>query len=132
MFTLKSHSALFVWLVQEVTVDSAHIRAINDRAARLEKRQRHEELRTVRRRRQQLNDRSLSQTVEGEGTDPSLFTALTSFSLCFRWGKFHVDLSEYKEKIQGALAVHELIRELEELRDRANEKVTLQLFEPVL
>ncbi|KAJ0009205.1 hypothetical protein NQD34_016620 [Periophthalmus magnuspinnatus] len=80
------------------TVDDAHIRAINDSAARLEKRQRTEELQTVRKRRQQLNN---------------------------RWSKFHVDLSEYKEKLQGALVVHELIRELEELRDRASEKMLL-------
>uniref|UniRef100_A0A3B4AJ25 Spectrin, beta, non-erythrocytic 5 n=1 Tax=Periophthalmus magnuspinnatus TaxID=409849 RepID=A0A3B4AJ25_9GOBI len=82
----------------EETVDDAHIRAINDSAARLEKRQRTEELQTVRKRRQQLNN---------------------------RWSKFHVDLSEYKEKLQGALVVHELIRELEELRDRASEKMLL-------
>ncbi|XP_029982912.1 spectrin beta chain, non-erythrocytic 5 [Sphaeramia orbicularis] len=82
----------------EATVDDAHITAINKLASRLEKRQSAEELNTVRQRRQQLND---------------------------RWSKFHVDLSSYKKKLQGALVVHSLIRELEEVRDRANEKMLL-------
>uniref|UniRef100_A0A3P8T408 Spectrin, beta, non-erythrocytic 5 n=1 Tax=Amphiprion percula TaxID=161767 RepID=A0A3P8T408_AMPPE len=81
-----------------VTVDDAHIIAINRLAARLEKTQSAEELQTVRRRRQQLND---------------------------RWSKFHGDLSSYKKKLEGALVVHGLIRELEEVRDRANEKMLL-------
>ncbi|XP_020497621.2 spectrin beta chain, non-erythrocytic 5 [Labrus bergylta] len=82
----------------DVTVDDAHIMAINRLAARLEKRQSDEELKTVRQRRQQLND---------------------------RWSKFHVDLNNYKKKLEGALVVHGLIRELEEVRDRANEKMLL-------
>ncbi|XP_069573815.1 spectrin beta chain, non-erythrocytic 5 [Brachyistius frenatus] len=83
----------------EATVDDAHITAINRLAGRLEKRQSADELVTVRQRRQQLND---------------------------RWSKFHGDLSNYKKKLEGALVVHGLIRELEEVRDRANEKM-LQL-----
>lgn len=43
-------------LFQEVTVDDAHIKAINSLAARLE-RQNSDELATVKQRRQQLNDR---------------------------------------------------------------------------
>ncbi|KAM7376448.1 hypothetical protein PAMP_006181 [Pampus punctatissimus] len=82
----------------EVTVDDAHITAINRMAARLEKRQSADELLTVRRRRQQLND---------------------------RWSRFHGDLNNYKKKLEGALVVHALIRELEEVRDRANEKMLL-------
>ncbi|XP_039992754.1 spectrin beta chain, non-erythrocytic 5 isoform X2 [Xiphias gladius] len=83
---------------RELTVDDAHITAINRLAARLEKRQRAEELVTVRKRRQQLND---------------------------RWSKFHGDLHTYKKKLEGALVIHALIRELEEVRDRANEKMLL-------
>uniref|UniRef100_A0A3Q3IUH0 Calponin-homology (CH) domain-containing protein n=1 Tax=Monopterus albus TaxID=43700 RepID=A0A3Q3IUH0_MONAL len=82
----------------EVTVDEAHITAINRLAARLEKRQSADELVTVRQRRQQLND---------------------------RWSKFHGDLNKYRKKLEGALVVHALIRELEEVRDRANEKMLL-------
>ncbi|XP_035529504.1 spectrin beta chain, non-erythrocytic 5 [Morone saxatilis] len=81
-----------------MTVDDAHITAINRLAARLEKRQSADELVTVRQRRQQLND---------------------------RWSKFHGDLNNYKKKLEGALVVHALIRELEEVRDRANEKMLL-------
>ncbi|XP_060938197.1 spectrin beta chain, non-erythrocytic 2 [Limanda limanda] len=82
----------------EATVDDAHITAIDRLAARLEQRQSAEELVTVRQRRQQLNE---------------------------RWSKFHGDLSSYKRKLEGALVVHALIRELEEVRDRANEKMLL-------
>ncbi|XP_047467733.1 spectrin beta chain, non-erythrocytic 5 [Mugil cephalus] len=82
----------------EVTVDDAHIKAINRLAAKLEKRRSAEELETVKQRRQQLND---------------------------RWSKFHGDLKTYKKKLEGALVVHGLIRELEEVRDRANEKMLL-------
>ncbi|XP_029350237.1 spectrin beta chain, non-erythrocytic 5 [Echeneis naucrates] len=82
----------------EVTVDDAHITAINKLAARLEKRQSAEELVTVRQRKQQLND---------------------------RWSKFHGDLNTYKKKLEAALVIHALIRELEEVRDRANEKMLL-------
>ncbi|XP_034530593.1 spectrin beta chain, non-erythrocytic 1 [Notolabrus celidotus] len=82
----------------DVTVDDAHITAINRLAARLEKRQSDEELVTVRQRRQQLND---------------------------RWSKFHGDLNSYKRKLEAALVIHGLIRELEEVRDRANEKMLL-------
>ncbi|KAM9341571.1 spectrin beta chain, non-erythrocytic 5 [Symphorus nematophorus] len=82
----------------DVTVDDAHITAINRLAAKLEKRQSADELVTVRQRRQQLND---------------------------RWSKFHGDLNNYKKKLEGALVVHALIRELEEVRDRANEKMLL-------
>ncbi|XP_068593345.1 spectrin beta chain, non-erythrocytic 5 [Cebidichthys violaceus] len=81
-----------------VTVDDAHITAIDRLAARLETRRSADELVTVRRRRQQLND---------------------------RWSKFHGDLSDYKRKLEAALVVHSLIRELEEVRDRANEKMLL-------
>lgn len=41
-----------------------------------------------------------------------------------RWSKFHGDLSHYKRRLEEALLVHALIRELEEVRDRANEKVS--------
>ncbi|XP_057715583.1 spectrin beta chain, non-erythrocytic 5 isoform X1 [Corythoichthys intestinalis] len=79
-----------------VTIDDAHITAMDRLAARLEKRQNVDEMQTIRRRRQQLND---------------------------RWSKFHVDLNDYKKKLEGALVVHALIRELENVRDRASEKM---------
>ncbi|XP_023280049.1 spectrin beta chain, non-erythrocytic 2-like [Seriola lalandi dorsalis] len=82
----------------EATVDDAHITAINRLASRLERRRSADELATVRQRRQQLND---------------------------RWSKFHGDLSTYKKKLEAALVIHALIRELEEVRDRANEKMLL-------
>ncbi|KAJ8377542.1 hypothetical protein AAFF_G00256380 [Aldrovandia affinis] len=81
----------------EVTVDDAHIKAINNMAVRLE-RQNREEVATVKQRRQQLNE---------------------------RWSSFHGNLSSYKRKLELALGVHSLIRELEEIRERAGEKMLL-------
>ncbi|XP_068070705.2 spectrin beta chain, non-erythrocytic 5 isoform X1 [Danio rerio] len=81
----------------DVTVDDAHIKTINTLAARLE-RQNSDELVTVKKRRQQLNE---------------------------RWRNFHGNLSSYKRKLEAALEVHALIRELEEVRDRAGEKMLL-------
>ncbi|KAI2654409.1 Spectrin beta chain, non-erythrocytic 5 [Labeo rohita] len=65
--------------------------------ARLE-RQNSDELATVKKRRQQLNE---------------------------RWSNFHGNLSSYKRKLEAALEIHALIRELEEVRDRAGEKMLL-------
>ncbi|XP_050989413.1 spectrin beta chain, non-erythrocytic 5 isoform X1 [Labeo rohita] len=81
----------------DVTVDDAHIKTINTLAARLE-RQNSDELATVKKRRQQLNE---------------------------RWSNFHGNLSSYKRKLEAALEIHALIRELEEVRDRAGEKMLL-------
>ncbi|KAA0711222.1 Spectrin beta chain, non-erythrocytic 5 [Triplophysa tibetana] len=81
----------------DVTVDDAHIKTINTLAAQLE-RQNSNDLATVRKRRQQLNE---------------------------RWSDFHGNLSSYKRKLEEALEVHALIRELEEVRDRAGEKMLL-------
>ncbi|XP_053365454.1 spectrin beta chain, non-erythrocytic 5 isoform X1 [Clarias gariepinus] len=81
----------------DVTVDDAHIKAINNLAAQLE-RQDCDELVTVRERRQQLNE---------------------------KWNNFHGNLSTYKRKLKDALEVHSLIHDLEEVRDRANEKILL-------
>ncbi|XP_066510159.1 spectrin beta chain, non-erythrocytic 5 [Hoplias malabaricus] len=82
---------------EDVTVDDAHIKTINNLAARLE-RQNNDEMITVRKRRQQLNE---------------------------RWNNFHGNLNIYKKKLKAALEVHSLIRDLEEVRERANEKMLL-------
>ncbi|TRY84982.1 hypothetical protein DNTS_028857 [Danionella cerebrum] len=81
----------------DITVDDAHIKTISTLAARLE-RQNSDELLTVKKRRLQLNE---------------------------RWSNFHGNLSSYKQKLEAALELHALIRELEEVRDRAGEKMLL-------
>ncbi|KAL2098982.1 hypothetical protein ACEWY4_005462 [Coilia grayii] len=83
--------------VKEVTMDDSHIRAISSLATRLE-RQNCDEVETVKKRKQQLNE---------------------------RWSNFHGDLSSYKRRLEEALDVHALMRELEEVRERANEKMLL-------
>lgn len=50
---------------------------------------------------------------------PGFFSLVPS-----RWSKFHGDLNNYKRKLEAALVVHGLIRELEEVRDRAHGKVS--------
>ena len=49
-----------------------------------------------------------------------------------RWNNFHGNLSSYKKKLKAALEVHSLIRDLEEVRERASEKVMLSLKFPYL
>ncbi|KAK0154564.1 Spectrin beta chain, non-erythrocytic 5 [Merluccius polli] len=79
----------------EVTVDDAHIITIHRLAERLEERS-SEDLLTVTQRRQDLDQ---------------------------RWGRFQGDLSSYRRRLEEALEVHNLIRELEEVWERANQKM---------
>ncbi|XP_030641786.1 spectrin beta chain, non-erythrocytic 5 [Chanos chanos] len=81
----------------DVTMDDAHVKTINNLAARLE-RQNCNDLHTVKKRKQELND---------------------------RWSHFHGNLSNYKRKLEAALEIHALIRELEEIRERASEKMLM-------
>ncbi|XP_069806664.1 spectrin beta chain, non-erythrocytic 5 isoform X2 [Dendropsophus ebraccatus] len=81
----------------EVTVDDAHIKAINALATKLE-RQNVEEIKTVDQRKKQLND---------------------------KWNSFHGDLNKYRAALEGALEIHALIREIDNINDRMSEKSTL-------
>ncbi|XP_019374606.1 PREDICTED: spectrin beta chain, non-erythrocytic 5 [Gavialis gangeticus] len=81
----------------EVTVDDAHIRAINALAMKLEK-QNKEETKTIYWRRKQLND---------------------------KWNSFHGNLNGYKRKLEGALEIHALIREIDDITERISEKSAL-------
>ncbi|XP_053700420.1 spectrin beta chain, non-erythrocytic 5 [Synchiropus splendidus] len=83
---------------REVTVDDAHIDAIARMASRLEKTVGAEELATLQRRRRRLQE---------------------------RWSKFQGDLGSYKRRLEGALLLHKLIQELEEVRERASGKAAL-------
>ncbi|KAJ6667277.1 hypothetical protein lerEdw1_017255 [Lerista edwardsae] len=81
----------------EVTVDDAHIKAINALAARLERKNK-EEMKTICQRRKQLNE---------------------------RWNSFNGDLKAYRRKLEGALEIHALIRETDDIMERINEKSAL-------
>ncbi|XP_067895807.1 spectrin beta chain, non-erythrocytic 5 isoform X2 [Heterodontus francisci] len=81
----------------DVTVDDAHIKTINSLATRLE-RQNKDDVATVHRRKQQLNE---------------------------RWNSFQGNLNKYKKKLAAALEVHALIREMDELKERMGEKSLL-------
>ncbi|XP_071600765.1 spectrin beta chain, non-erythrocytic 5 [Heliangelus exortis] len=81
----------------ETTVDDAHIRAINAMAMKLE-RQNKEETKTIYERRKQLNE---------------------------RWNSFHGNLNAYRKKLEGALEIHALIREIDDITERITEKSTL-------
>nr|XP_016847800.1 PREDICTED: spectrin beta chain, non-erythrocytic 5 [Anolis carolinensis] len=80
-----------------VTVDDAHINAINAIAVRLE-RSNKEEMKTIYQRRKQLNE---------------------------RWNCFHGDLKTYRRKLEEALAIHALIREIDDVTERITEKTAL-------
>ncbi|XP_063803707.1 spectrin beta chain, non-erythrocytic 5 isoform X2 [Pseudophryne corroboree] len=81
----------------EVTVDDAHIRAINTLATKLE-RQNQEEMKTIYQRKKQLND---------------------------KWNSFHGDLNKYRKALEGALEIHALIREIDDINERMTEKSVL-------
>ncbi|XP_010223508.1 PREDICTED: spectrin beta chain, non-erythrocytic 5-like, partial [Tinamus guttatus] len=81
----------------EVTVDDAHIKAINVLAMKLE-RQNKEETKTIYQRRKQLNE---------------------------KWNSFHGNLNTYRKKLEGALEIHALIREIDDITERISEKSAL-------
>ncbi|XP_053330428.1 spectrin beta chain, non-erythrocytic 5 [Spea bombifrons] len=81
----------------EVTVDDAHIKAINALAIKLE-RQNQEEAKTINQRRQQLNE---------------------------KWNSFHGDLNRYRRALEGAMEIHTLIREIDDVNERISEKSVL-------
>ncbi|XP_075699620.1 spectrin beta chain, non-erythrocytic 5 [Rhinoderma darwinii] len=81
----------------EVTVDDAHIKAINALATKLE-RQNLEEVKTIYQRKKQLNE---------------------------KWNSFHGDLNKYRKALEGALEIHALIREIDNINERMSEKSTL-------
>ncbi|XP_075470432.1 spectrin beta chain, non-erythrocytic 5 isoform X1 [Ascaphus truei] len=83
----------------EVTVDDAHIKAINALAVKLET-QNKEEVKTIYQRRQQLNA---------------------------KWNSFHGDLNKYRRALEGALEIHALIREIDDVNERISEKSVLML-----
>ncbi|XP_042315999.1 spectrin beta chain, non-erythrocytic 5 [Sceloporus undulatus] len=80
-----------------MTVDDAHISAINAIAVQLEK-DNTEEMKTIYQRRKQLNE---------------------------RWNNFHCDLKAYRRKLEGALEIHALIRETDDITERITEKTAL-------
>ncbi|NXQ26015.1 SPTN5 protein, partial [Alaudala cheleensis] len=81
----------------ESTVDDAHIRTINALAMKLE-RQNREETRTIYERRKHLNE---------------------------KWNSFHGNLNAYRKKLEGALEIHALIREIDDITERITEKSAL-------
>ncbi|NXP72171.1 SPTN5 protein, partial [Ramphastos sulfuratus] len=81
----------------ETTVDDAHIKSINALATKLE-RQNMDETKTVYERRKQLNE---------------------------KWNSFHGNLNAYRKKLEGALEIHALIREIDDITERITEKSAL-------
>ncbi|XP_051647894.1 spectrin beta chain, non-erythrocytic 5 isoform X2 [Manacus candei] len=81
----------------ESTVDDAHIRTINALAMKLE-RQNKEETKTIYERRKHLNE---------------------------KWNSFHGNLNAYRKKLEGALVIHALIREIDDITERITEKSVL-------
>ncbi|XP_026520111.1 spectrin beta chain, non-erythrocytic 5 [Notechis scutatus] len=87
----------FRGMSEGVTVDDAHIKDINALALRL-KRQNDEEMKIICQRQEQLNE---------------------------KWNSFHGDLKTYKRKLEEALQIHALIREINDITERIGEKSSL-------
>ncbi|XP_068110413.1 spectrin beta chain, non-erythrocytic 5 isoform X2 [Hyperolius riggenbachi] len=83
--------------VGQETVDDAHIKAMNALATKLE-RQNLEEAATISQRKKQLNN---------------------------KWNSFHGDLNKYRKALEGALEIHALIREIDDINERMSEKSVL-------
>ncbi|XP_077178896.1 spectrin beta chain, non-erythrocytic 5 isoform X2 [Paroedura picta] len=81
----------------EITVDDVHIKTINALALKLELQDK-EEIKTIYQRRKQLNE---------------------------RWKNFHGELKAYRGKLEGALEIHALIREINDITERISEKSAL-------
>ncbi|XP_060118338.1 spectrin beta chain, non-erythrocytic 5 [Heteronotia binoei] len=81
----------------EITVDDVHIKTINALALKLEL-QNKEEIKTIYQRRKQLNE---------------------------RWKNFHGELKAYRRKLEGALEIHAVIREIDDITERISEKSAL-------
>ncbi|TFK15040.1 acyl-coenzyme A thioesterase 1 [Platysternon megacephalum] len=81
----------------ETTVDDAHIKTINALGMKLE-RQNKEEVKTIYPRRKQLNE---------------------------KWTSFHGNLNTYRRKLERALEIHALIREIDDITERISEKSAL-------
>ncbi|XP_032273432.1 spectrin beta chain, non-erythrocytic 5 [Phoca vitulina] len=79
------------------TVNDTHIRSVNDLSLKLENLD-PEQVRTIHQRRQQLNS---------------------------RWESFHGNLLWYQLQLEGALEIHTLSRELDDLAERIREKAAL-------
>ncbi|XP_013913266.1 PREDICTED: spectrin beta chain, non-erythrocytic 5-like [Thamnophis sirtalis] len=87
----------FRGMSEGITVDDAYIKGINALALQL-KRQNKEEMKIIYQRREQLNE---------------------------RWNSFHGDLKTYKRKLEEALQIHALIREINDITERIGEKSSL-------
>nr|XP_033806940.1 spectrin beta chain, non-erythrocytic 5 isoform X2 [Geotrypetes seraphini] len=81
----------------DVTVDDAHIKAIDALATKLERCNK-EEMKTIVQRQQQLNE---------------------------RWNSFHGNLSLYRRRLEEALEMHTTIREIDDITERISEKSAL-------
>ncbi|KAF5925525.1 hypothetical protein HPG69_001972 [Diceros bicornis minor] len=88
-------------------VDDTHIRSINDWSLRLKNRD-PEQVKTICQRRHQLNNRP---------TRP--------YTLCARWNSFQGNLLRYQWQLEGALEIHSLSRELDDVTERIEEKAAL-------
>lgn len=108
-------------------MDDAHIRRIKNLSLQL-KNQGPEESETICQRQNQLNNKSVSdQGVEGGraglemGRVPPQAARFTHPSV--RWKTFHGNLLLYQQRLEAALEVHRLSRELDGVIEQIREKV---------
>lgn len=106
------------------TVDDARIRSISDFSPQL-KTQDTEQLKTIRQRQQQLNNRPVpEQEAVGLGEGAEGPTQTQPYTLCLRWNSFHGNLLRYQQQLEVALEIHTLSQKLDDITQQVRKKVS--------
>lgn len=113
------------------TMDDSHIRGIDDLSLKL-KNLGPEQLKTICQRRQQLNNRPVLEREVvglGEGSRGGRVTLDSASALppLTRWKSCQGNLLQYQQQLEGALEIHTLSGELDDLTERIGEKVSSSL-----
>lgn len=105
-------------------MDDTHIRSINDWSLQLKNRD-PEQVKTIHQRRHQLNNRPvLEWGKQGAGRGAGGPPHTRPYTLSARWKSFQGNLLRYQRQLEGALEMHSLSRELDDITERIGEKVS--------
>ncbi|KAI4583108.1 hypothetical protein MJG53_008321 [Ovis ammon polii x Ovis aries] len=122
---LQRVDAAEAWIQEKGTVDDARIRSISDFPPQL-KTQDAEQLKTIWRRQQQLNNRPVPEPEAvglGEGAEGP--TQTQPYTLSLRWNSFHGNLLRYQQQLEVALEIHTLSQKLDDITEQVRKKAEL-------
>ncbi|KAI4540410.1 hypothetical protein MG293_009451 [Ovis ammon polii] len=122
---LQRVDAAEAWIQEKGTVDDARIRSVSDFPPQL-KTQDAEQLKTIWRRQQQLNNRPVPEPEAvglGEGAEGP--TQTQPYTLSLRWNSFHGNLLRYQQQLEVALEIHTLSQKLDDITEQVRKKAEL-------